>query len=134
MIRTPLSLALAAALLCAAPLAAVAKLPPLSPEAKAKADETKAKTAHTDKVAAYKLCQSMDRTAAHYFKTAKASGKDVKPATETPACADPGPFVYTPPESKPIEAAGAHSPAGTASTPPSTTQPAASAQPTIKKP
>lgn len=133
MIRTPLSLALAAALLCAAPLAAVAKLPPLSPEAKAKADEAKAKTAWTDKVAAYKLCQSMDRTAAQYFKNAKASGKDVQPPVATPACADPGPFAYTPPESKPIEAAGAHSPPGNASTPPSTTQPAASAQPTQKK-
>lgn len=133
MTRTPLSLALAAALLCAAPLAAVAKLPPLSPEAKAKADEAKAKSAHGDKVAAFKLCQSMDRTAAHYFKTAKASGKDTQPPVATPACTDPGPFVYTPPESKPIEAAGAHSPTQTAATPPSTKQPAASAQ-AAKKP
>jgi len=133
MTRNPLSLALAAALLCAAPLAAVAKLPALSPEAKAKADEAKAKTAWTDKVAAYKLCQSMDRTAAHYVKTAKASGKEVPAPVATPPCADPGPFAYTPPESKPIEAAGAHSPPGTAATPPSTTTPAATAQPTQKK-
>lgn len=103
-----------------------AKLPPLSPEAKAKADETRAKTAWSDKVAAFKLCQSMDRTAAHYYKT---SGKDPKAATTTAPCADPGPFVYTPPEAAPpaatpaagtppIEAAGAHSPAKTAATPP----------------
>ncbi|RYE01832.1 MAG: hypothetical protein EOP50_01330, partial [Sphingobacteriales bacterium] len=34
--------------------------------------------------------------AASYFKTAKAAGKDVKPPAPGPACADPGPFAYTP--------------------------------------
>lgn len=88
-----------------------AKLPAPSPEAQAKADETKAKTAHGDKVAAYKLCLAGDRTAAHYFKTV---GSNVKPPTvTTPPCADPGPFVYVPPD------AGAHSPAKTATAPPS---------------
>ena len=77
--------------------AAMAKLPPLSDEAKAKAAETAAKTAHGNKVADYQLCKSMDRVAAGYRDHAKKAGKDVKPATETPACADPGPFVYTPP-------------------------------------
>lgn len=110
MTRTTLSMALAAALLVVAPFAAVAKLPAPTPEAKAKADEAKAKTAHGDKVAAYKLCLSMDRTAAQYFKAAKASGKDVKPATETPACADPGPFVYTPPNGASAPAAAAPAP------------------------
>jgi hypothetical protein len=96
--------------------AAQAKLPSLSPEAKAKADEARAKTAWSDKVAAFKLCQSMDRTAAYYYKT---SGKDPKTATTTAPCADPGPFVYTPPEAAPaLEAAGAHSPAKTAAAPP----------------
>lgn len=106
---------------------ALAKLPPLSEEAKAKAAETAARTAWTDKVAAYKLCQSMDRTASVYFAEAKKAGRDVKPATATAACADPGPFAYTPPSAKPIEAAGAHSPPGTAVSPPNTTAPAASA-------
>lgn len=86
-----------AAALCAAalavPAAVSAKLPAPSPEAKAKADEAKAKTAHGDKVGAYKLCLAMERTAAHYYKT---SGKDPKTATATQPCTDPGPFVYSP--------------------------------------
>jgi hypothetical protein len=36
-----------------------------------------------------------------------------------PACIDPGPFAYNPPEQKPLETAGAHSPSGTAASPPS---------------
>ena len=79
-----------------------AKLPApvLSDEAKAKAEEAKAKTAHGSKVAAYKLCLAMDRTAAHYFKTASAAGKTVKPAQAAPACTDPGPFVPAPAATK----------------------------------
>ena len=34
-------------------------------------------------------------------------------------CADPGPFAYVPPEQKPLEASGAHSPAANATSPPS---------------
>lgn len=102
---------------------AQAKLPPPSPEAAAKAAEAAAKAAHTAKVDNYKLCLYQDKAAAHYRKTAK----EAKPATATPACADPGPFVYTPPADKPLEASGAHSPAGVAASPPSTKTPAASA-------
>ena len=69
--------------------AAVAKLPPLSDEAKAKAGEATAKAAWSDKVAAYQLCLSQDKTAAYYLKT---KGKDMKPMP-APACADPGPYV-----------------------------------------
>ena len=67
-----------AALLMATPLA-WAKLPPLSPEAQAKADEAKAKAAWTDKVAAYHLCQAMDRAVDNYHKTAKAAHRETKP-------------------------------------------------------
>jgi hypothetical protein len=70
-----------------------AKLPPPSDEAKAKAAEAAAKTAHANKVADFQLCKSMDQVAAKYFATAKSAGKDTKPATATPACADPGAFV-----------------------------------------
>lgn len=86
-------------LLLTASFGALAKLPApvLDDAAKAKADEAKAKTAHAGKVGAYKLCLSMDRTAAHYQKTAAASGKTVKPAVATPPCADPGPFVWPAP-------------------------------------
>jgi hypothetical protein len=109
-----------------------AKLPALSPEAKAKAAEAAAKTAWSAKVDAYRLCKSQDTVAAQYFKSAKASGKDVKPPTVGPACAEPGPFTYTPAEQKPLEASGAHSPAGNAISPPSTTQPDAVGNPAKK--
>ena len=49
---------------------------------------------------------------------AAASNVAAGPATPT-GCADPGPFAYTAPTEKPLEAAGAHSPAGNASSPPS---------------
>lgn len=85
----------ATALLIAALFAmpALAKLPALSDEAKAKAAEAAAKTAWADKVGGYQLCQSMNRVADHYRKSAKAAGKEAPAAVDTPACADPGPFV-----------------------------------------
>ena len=100
-----------------------AKLPPLSDEAKAKAAETAARNAYNDKVAAFQLCKVMDKVAVKYHADAKKAGKDVKPA-ETAPCADPGAFAYTPPEQKPIETSGAHSPPGTAVSPPSSGSPA----------
>lgn len=96
------SLTLALLLVCAG--SAWAKLPALSDEAKAKAAEASAKTAHGDKVASFKLCQSMDRVAASYLADAKKAGKDLKPVA-TPPCADPGPFVYPPPAAAPAAAA-----------------------------
>lgn len=92
--------------------AAVAKLPAPSDEAKAKAAEASAKTAHAGKVDAYKLCLSMDKVAAGYRDKAKAAGKEVKPPVETPACADPGAFVYAPPA--PASAPAAAAPAAPA--------------------
>lgn len=87
-----------AALMVAA--TAHAKLPapaPLSEEAKAKAAEAAAKTAHNAKLEAYRLCRYMDIAAANHFKTVAAMGKPAPtPAANAPACADPGPFVYTP--------------------------------------
>jgi len=96
--------------LCAG--AALAKLPAPSEEAKAKAAEAAAKTAYDGKVASFQLCKSMDRVAASYRERAKKAGKPVTP-TETPACADPGPFVYTPPPpaSAPAVATAAATPA-----------------------
>ena len=111
----------------------LAKLPPPSDDAKAKAAEAAAKTAYADKVGAYKLCQSMDRVAATYLADVKKAGKDMKPVA-TPPCADPGPFAYTPPSQKPLEAAGAHSPPGAAVSPPNTKTPAKDAQGPAKKP
>ena len=100
---------------------AVAKLPPVSDEVKQKAAETAARSAWSDKVAAYKLCLAMDRTADAYRRTVKATGKE-PPTPETRApCSDPGQFTPVPTVAqKPLEAAGAHSPPGTAASPPST--------------
>jgi hypothetical protein len=109
-----------------------AKLPPLSEDAKTKAAEAAAKTAHGDKVGAYQLCQSMDRVAAKYFADAKKGGREVKPAVATPPCTDPGQFALTPVAAKPLETAGAHSPPGTAVSPPSAQAPAATGNPTPK--
>ena len=82
---------LAGALLAGASLA---KLPPLSDEAKAKAAEAAAKTAWGDKVANFQLCKSQDKAAANHRATMKQAGKEAKPAASAPAaCADPGPYV-----------------------------------------
>jgi hypothetical protein len=122
------------ALLVAASTAALAKLPALSDEAKAKAAETAAKAAWSGKVDSYLLCKSQDKVAASYYKTAATAGKPTKPAAAAPPCADPGTFAYTPPEAaKPIEAAGAHSPTATAASPPSGKQSDSAVNP-VKKP
>lgn len=89
---------LVAGLLLSASVLVVAKIPApvLDDEGKAKAAETAAKTAWSGKVDSYQLCKSQDKAAASYYKTAKAAGKPSQPAAQTPPCADPGPFVYTP--------------------------------------
>ena len=83
-------LATASVLFALTTTAAFAKLPAPSDEAKAKAAEAAAKTAWSGKVDGFLLCKSQDKTAAHYYKTAKST----KPAAAMPPCADPGPFVY----------------------------------------
>lgn len=88
---------LAVSALLAASSFAKIPAPVLSDEAKAKAAEAAAKTAFNGKVDGYKLCLSMEKASAHYYKTAQAAGKTTKPATATPPCADPGAFVYPPP-------------------------------------
>ncbi len=104
---------------------AAAKLPPLSDEAKAKAAEAAAKTAHGNKVADYKLCLSMNDVAAKYAAAQKKAGKAVNP-TATPPCADPGAFVYNPP----VAAAPAAAPAAaTAAAAPAAAAPKAGAAP-----
>jgi hypothetical protein len=110
---------------------ALAKLPPQDDAAKAKAAETAARTKWSDGVSAFQLCKAQDRVAAQYRATAAKQAKSASAPAATPPCTDPGPFAYTP-ESKPIEAAGAHSPAKTATSPPNTTTPAAAAP--TKKP
>ena len=111
----PLVPTLLVTLLLALSTAAFAKLPPPNDEAKAKAAEASAKTAHTAKADGYLLCKSQDKVAAHVQRTNKAkAGKPVA----TPPCADPGKFVYTPPEATPTAAvAPAAAPAATPAAP-----------------
>ena len=66
-----------------------AKLPAPSDEAKARAAEAAAKTAHGNKVADFQLCKSREKVAAHYHKT---QGKGKGAPTATPACVDPGAY------------------------------------------
>jgi hypothetical protein len=111
----PLLPALLATLLLALSNSAFAKLPPPNDEAKAKAAEAAAKTAHTAKADGYLLCKTQDKVAAHVQRTNKA--KAGKPVATAP-CADPGKFVYTPPEATPTAAvAPAVAPATTPAAP-----------------
>ena len=99
-----------------------ATLPPATDDAKAKAAEVAAKSAWTDKVGLYQLCVASDAVADRYRKALKADGKDAPAPIATGPCVNPGPYVsqITPAASKPLEASGAHSPPGTAVSPPST--------------
>ena len=107
-----------------------AKLPAPSDEAKDKAAEAAAKTAHTGKVDGYKLCLSMESVAKTYFEQAKKDAKAVKPAPATAPCADPGAFVYTPPVPGSAPGMVAAAPAAAPAAPPA---PAAPAAPAPKK-
>jgi len=99
---------------------ALAKLPALTGEAKAKSDEAAAKLAWAAKGDTYQLCQWQDKVAVSYYKSAQAAGKSTRPPVATAPCSDPGAFTYVAPQSpKPLEVSGAHSPADTAVAPPS---------------
>jgi hypothetical protein len=150
-----------AAALVAAPVLVFAKLPPLDDAAKAKAAEAAAKAGWQAKVDTYQVCKAQDRVAAVYMKSARAAGKDPKPAqpvtpapgaaaaaaapvaaaagtpvapTPPTACSDPGPFAYNAPSQTPLETSGAHSPAGNAVSPPSVKQESATMAPAKKSP
>jgi hypothetical protein len=102
--KKPLTL-IAAGLMLAGAATAKIPAPVLDDAGKLKAAEAAAKTAHGNKVANYQLCKSMDKVAAGYFAQAKKDGKAVKPADKAEVCADPGPFVFTPPAAAPAAAA-----------------------------
>ena len=72
---------------------ALAKLPPPTEAQQAKAAETRARAAWSDKVAAYQLCRAQDKVATRYLADRKAHGQQVRDPVQTAACADPGPFV-----------------------------------------
>jgi hypothetical protein len=128
--KDKLILMCALALAVAAP-SAFAELPPPTPAAKAIAAEAAARTAWSAKVETYQLCKVQDQVAVQYRASVEAAGKPVPAANPTPACTDPGPYVAAVPsgETKPIEVSGAHSPAATAASPPSTNQTSAETNP-----
>ncbi|QYY32277.1 hypothetical protein K2O51_15920 [Cupriavidus pinatubonensis] len=89
--------------------AALAKLPSPTDAQKAKAEETKARTAWADKVAAFQLCKAQDKVAARYYGDMKTSGKGTHEPVQTAACADPGPFVPPAAPATPAAAAAVQS-------------------------
>lgn len=68
--------------------------------------------------------------------SAPAAAASGTPAASTasviPPCLEPGPFAYNPPDQKPLETSGAHSPTGTAASPPSVQQNSAQMAPAKK--
>jgi hypothetical protein len=75
------------------------------------------KTAAATPVATPSAAVAAAKTAASAPQPA-ASGTPVAASMPGP-CSDPGPFAYNAPAEKPLETSGAHSPAGTATSPPS---------------
>jgi hypothetical protein len=120
------------ALLVAVP--AFAKLPAPSEADKAKAAEAASKTAWSDKVDAYKTCLAGDRAAENFRRNAAADKKIIpEPNPGVARCTDPGPYVSTVADAKPLEASGAHSPPGLATSPPSSNATTAELNGGVKK-
>ncbi|AEG94157.1 hypothetical protein [Ramlibacter tataouinensis] len=113
----------------------LAKLPPQDDATKAKAAETAARQAWQAKVDAFQLCRAQDRIASRYRKAGAmvpVSTGGTAPAAAA-GCPDPGPFAYNAPAQKPLETSGAHSPTGTAASPPSV-KPSSAEMAPAKKP
>lgn len=94
------------------------------------------KTAAALKPVAAKTAAATPPAAAATPPAAAASGTpvaNVAAAPTIPPCIDPGPFAYNPPDQKPLETSGAHSPSGTAASPPSVRQNSAEMKPAEKK-
>jgi|KBSMisStaDraftv2_1062788.scaffolds.fasta_scaffold2176347_1 hypothetical protein len=105
-------------------------LPPPSPASKAQATETAAKSAWSAKMAQYESCRAEDHVVDVYRREIKAAGKEAPAPQPTAPCQDPGPYKSpSAGATRPLEAAGAHSPAQTASSPPSSQAHAADVQP-----
>jgi len=92
---------------------AMAKLPPLNDEQKAKAEEAKAAAAEKAKVEAELLGKAQDRVAEKYIKEQKAKGVIVKPTPIAP----PAPPAAAAPAAPAAAAAPAPVPAPVAAAP-----------------
>ncbi|CFT95421.1 Uncharacterised protein [Bordetella pertussis] len=82
---------IAALIIALAAAPALAKLPPPTPEAAAKAKETAAKAAWSGKMDAFRLCRVQDEVAATYFERAKAAGTAAKPPSSPAPAAEQKP-------------------------------------------
>lgn len=89
--------------LCAFSFGALAKLPPLTDEQKAKAEEAKVAAAEKAKAESEQLGKSQDRVAEKYIKDQKAKGVIVKPTPIPP----PPPPAAAAPAPAPAQAAAA---------------------------
>lgn len=102
---------LVAATLLVGTSVAIAKLPPLNDEQKAKAEEAKVKKAEADKKDAEALSKAQDRVAEHYIQAMKAKGVEVKPTPIAPAApAAPAPAAAPPAEPGPKTTPAGNSP------------------------
>jgi hypothetical protein len=101
---------------------ALAKLPASSDAEKESMSKNIARQTWSTKQDAFENCRAQDRIVKRYQAELRAQGKPVPVSIETGPCSDPGPFAAdsgTPIANRPLEASGAHSPAGTAVTAPS---------------
>ena len=114
---------------CALCAPAFAKLPPPDDAAKAKAAELAVKADWQKKVDSYLLCQAQDKIVARWRASAAPAATAAAVALPQAPCANPGPFASNPPSQKPLETSEAHSPTGTAASPPSVKQPSAAMAP-----
>ncbi len=109
----------------------LAKLPASSELEKDLALRNASRQTWSTKLDAFASCQAQDRVVKKYQDGLRSQGKAVPVGLDTGPCTDPGPYAAdagTPIANRPTEASGAHSPPGTAVTPPSTIIPQAELQ------
>jgi hypothetical protein len=105
---------------------ALAKLPEATQAEKALMQQNVARQTLLTKQDAYESCVAQNKIVKKYQDNLRAQGKAIPVGVDTGPCSDPGPFKAdggTPIVNRPIEASEAHSPTGTAVSPPSSKTP-----------
>jgi hypothetical protein len=105
---------------------ALAKLPEATPAEKALMQQNIDRQTLLTKQDAFESCIAQNKIVKKYQDSLRAQGKAVPVSIDTGPCADPGLFKAdggTPIVNRPIEASEAHSPTGTAVSPPSSKTP-----------
>jgi hypothetical protein len=104
----------------------LAKLPESTPAEKALMQQNIARQTLLTKQDAFESCIAQNKIVKKYQDSLRAQGKAIPVGMDTGPCSDPGPFKAdggTPIVNRPIEASEAHSPTGTAVSPPSSKTP-----------